>query len=48
MKQTKWHFELHDGKGGIIIFGEPVSMDQVQEECVQRFGAHRLKEVTVG
>lgn len=48
MKQTKWHFELHDGKGGIIIYPEPVSEEQVIEDCRDRFGEDRLKEVTHG
>ena len=46
MKQAKWHFELHDGKGGIIIYPDPASKEQVIEDCKARFGEGRLKEVT--
>ena len=45
-KQTKWHFELKDGKGGIIIYPELASKEQVIEDCNARFGEERLKEVT--
>lgn len=48
MKLTKWHFELNDGKGGIVIYGGPVSKEQVIEDCQARFGEERLREVTHG
>lgn len=48
MKHTKWHFELKDGKGGIVIYSQPVSKKQVIEDCQARFGEERLREVTHG
>ena len=44
--RTKWHFELHDGKGGIIIMPKPATEQEVIEVCRHQFGADRLKEVT--
>lgn len=44
--KIKWHFDLHDGKGGIIIYSEPMTAGQVMEDCRQRFGERRLKSVT--
>ena len=46
MKQTKWHFALPDGKGGIIIMPKPATEQEVIEACRRQFGADRLKEVT--
>lgn len=46
MTATKWHFELHDGKGGVLICPEPRNRDQVWRECWLRFG-DRLREVWV-
>ena len=46
MKHTKWHFELIDGKGGIIICSEPKTAEQVTADCLERFG-DRLREVWV-
>ena len=48
MKQTKWHFRLHDGKGGIIICPYPKSQKEVEADCRERFGEERLREVTHG
>lgn len=46
MKQTKWHFELKDGKGGIIIMPKPSTEAEDIEVCRHQFGEERLKEVT--
>lgn len=44
-KRTKWHFELHDGKGGTIIFPSPVTSEEVVQECNDRFGQEMVKEI---
>lgn len=46
MKRTKWHFRLHDNKGGIIICSEPKAAEQVTADCHARFG-NRLREVWI-
>lgn len=43
--RTKWHFELIDGKGGTIIFQSPVTREEVLQECNDRFGKDRVKEI---
>lgn len=43
-----FRFWLVDGTAGSTIYPEPVSLEQVKSDCVDRFGAHRLAEVTFG
>lgn len=43
-----FRFRLFDGTAGSAIYPEPVCLDQVKSDCVDRFGSHRLLEVTFG
>lgn len=45
MKHTKFHFRLHDGKGGTVIYPEPATLETVTADCHGRFGSGRLAEV---
>lgn len=48
MKQTKFHFRLHDGKGGTVIYPEPVTLETVTADCHGRFGVKRVRSVKHG
>jgi|GEM_PF-3052818 len=48
MKHTKFTFRLHDGKGGTVIYPEPVTLEQVTADLDGRFGGKRLKGVKCG
>ncbi len=48
MKQTKFHFRLHDGKGGTVIYPEPVTAKQARADLDGRFCGGRLAEVKHG
>lgn len=48
MKQTKFTFRLHDGKGGTAIYPEPVTLEVVTADCHARFGVERVREVKYG